>query len=196
MFVRSGLDHDNALKELGINCSDQSGRSGNDKDFRCAIPIRHRNYLNGISSPWKIGDNYLDWYGAEPGQSNLSGSRHELAQGSPLDWTTNHWPNEWGPTVSIDKNGMGETSLNRWGQHNWILDVDMDCSRTIKGWFELKSYISNGPGCEGNLNQSNTAYQPPFHSRNHVARCGYLNVFKRYDSHPITIEPIPGDAER
>ena len=41
-----------------------------------------------------------------------------------------------GPTVERD--GRGYTPLNRFGDHYWMLDVDMDCSKTHQGWFEFK----------------------------------------------------------
>lgn len=136
MFVRGGIDHGYALSKLGRNCTVDNKL--------CAIPIRHLNLRNSTTAPWKSNDNYLDWYGTEPGQSSL-------AQGSAMDWTTNLWPNTWGTKRTVDVDGYGETSLNTWGQHYWMLDVLMDCSATVNGWFELKSFISNGPGWEANV---------------------------------------------
>jgi len=67
-----------------------------------------------------------------------------------------------------------------------MLDVDMDCSATESGWFELKAYITNygnGPAvwerdvtqawpCHGDIG----GYRP-YASTNHLARCGYINTF-------------------
>jgi hypothetical protein len=32
---------------------------------------------------------------------------------------------------------------DRWGDHYWMLDVDMDCSQTEGGWFEVKAFLTN-----------------------------------------------------
>ena len=31
-----------------------------------------------------------------------------------------------------------------WGDHYWIIDLEMDCGATREGWFELKTLFSNG----------------------------------------------------
>jgi len=161
MFIRGGIDHDYANSQLGLGCATNN--------MACAIPIVHRNLRNATTAPWKVGDSFLDWYGAEqPLQS-------AHAQGSPLDWTTDVWPASWGPERSVEIDGFGTTPLNVYGRHYWMLDVDMDCSRTVDGWFELKSFISNGPGWEGDVMQSGA----PYSSRNHFAQCGRINVFQR-----------------
>ena len=41
--------------------------------------------------------------------------------------------------------------------HIWILDADMDCNKTLNGWFERKVYIRNGLGWDGDIQQSNTS---------------------------------------
>jgi hypothetical protein len=163
MFVRGGIDHNFANTQLGRNCSSDN--------FECAIPVRHLNLINNTTAPWKAGDEYLDWYGAESLQDGAS-------QGTPLDWTTNLWPADWGTVKTVANDGFGEEPLNQWGSHYWMLDVEMDCSATVDGWFELKSFISNGPGWEGDVAQSGTPYQ----SGNHFARCGSINKFERGSS--------------
>lgn len=168
MFVRGGLDKTYAKNKLGIDCTQAN--------MKCAIPIRHLNLRNATTAPWKKNDNYLDWYGVEPSQSSA-------AQGSPLDWTTNLWPTSWGPKRTVEINGSGETPLNVWGSHYWMLDVEMDCSRTSNGWFEVKSFISNGPGWENDIAQP----RAPWISKNHFGQCGKLNVFKRNQNSPVTI---------
>jgi len=59
-----------------------------------------------------------------------------------------------------------------------MLDVDMDCSRALQAadgtrWFEVKAYISNGPGWEPDVVQAAT----PYVSHNHFGKCGKVNVF-------------------
>jgi|GEM_PF-3029576 len=166
MFVRGGIDHGFAAAHLGLNCTKDN--------MLCAIPIKHRNLKNATTAPWKTNDNFLDWYGAEPTQSTA-------AQGSPLDWTTNLWPVAWGTKRTLEIDGYGETPLNIWGSHYWILDVDMDCSKTVDGWFELKSFISNGPSWEGTISQPGA----PYVSANHFAQCGKLNKFERNSSSAV-----------
>jgi hypothetical protein len=172
MFIRGGIDHDYAKKVLGLDC--KANR------YHCMIPIRHRNWANDTTADWKQGDYNLDWHGKEYSQGYNAPTEPE---GTPLDWTTNAWPASWGAKKSYDVDGYGEFSLNTYGHHYWVLDVDMDCSKTVNGWFELKSYISNGPGWEDNVSQPNT----PYASINHFAECGKINVFERGVSQPIAI---------
>ncbi|MDM8562377.1 hypothetical protein QUF54_03390, partial [Candidatus Marithioploca araucensis] len=175
MFIRGGIDHDYANSELNKNCSTSN--------YNCAIPIRHLNLKNTTSNPWKTGDAYLDWYGKESDQNEKS---HGLfAVGTPLDWTTNQWSADWGEKRTIAVHGFGEEPLNKYGPHYWMLDIEMDCSKTVKGWFELKSYISNGPQWEGDIKQSGT----PYSSNNHFGKCGYVNVFKRNHNEPVKMFP-------
>lgn len=171
MFIRGGIDHNYANTELGRNC--------NANNFECAIPIRHLNLLNTTTAPWKASDDHLDWYGPESGQSAQS-------MGTPLDWTTDFWPADWGTKRTVSVDGYGETPLNRWGQHYWMLDIEMDCSKTVNGWFELKSFISNGSGWEGDVNQPDR----PWATGNHFAQCGKLNAFRRGESAPVAIEDL------
>ena len=95
-----------------------------------------------------------------------------------MDWTTNNWPAQWGETKAVASDGFGLEPLNVWGPHHWMLDVEMDCSKTVNGWFELKAFIKNGQGWEADVNQSNT----PYSSGNHFAQCGKVNRFVFGDS--------------
>lgn len=158
MFIRGGIDHDYANNNLGRNCANSN--------FECAIPIRHLNLRNATTAPWKNNDTMLDWYGIEAGQSSQ-------AEGTPLDWTTNLWPASYGELRTVAVHGFGQEPLNTWGDHHWMLDVEMDCSKTINGWFELKAFVKNGQGWENNINQSGT----PYPSQNHMAQCGKINKF-------------------
>jgi len=172
MFIRGGIDHDYAKDKLGLNCT-ASNR-------QCAIPIRYLNLHNNTTKPWKVNDNYLDWYGSETGQGGG-------AQGSALDWTTKLWPASYGPKKTYPIDGYGEDPENSWGEHYWKFEVEMDCSKTVNGWFELKSFISNGPGWENDLTQPGA----PYKSANHFAKCGQLNVFRRGEANPVAIELLP-----
>ncbi|MBH0047277.1 alpha-amylase [Pseudoalteromonas sp. NZS11_1] len=159
MFIRGGIDHAYANANLGRNCQTSN--------FECAMPIRHNNLKNVTTSPWKANDNYLDWYGIENGQSSE-------AEGSATDWTTNVWPAGWGVEKTVNTDGFGVTPLNIWGEHYWMLDVDMDCSKAVNGWFELKAFIKNGQGWETAIAQDNPLYT----STNHMAQCGKINKFE------------------
>ena len=167
MFLRGGVDHAYANANLGRNCQTSN--------FECAMPIRHNNLKNVTTSPWKINDNYLDWYGIENGQS-------VEAEGSATDWTTKTWPEGWGAEKTLSADGFGVTPLNIWGEHYWMLDVDMDCSKAVNGWFELKAFIKNGQGWEAAITQANT----PYASTNHMAQCGKINKFEFNNSSVVT----------
>lgn len=169
MFVRGGLDHGYANTTLGRNCAASN--------FECALPIEFLNTLNATTAPWKMGDTHLDWYGRESAQ-NQESPGHGFAEGTAMDWTIDHWPSEWGPAKYYAVDGSGEDSENTYGAHFWKLDVSMDCSNTVNGWFELKSYISNGPGWEGDVSQGQSNGEP-YLSQNHFAQCGRKNVFFR-----------------
>jgi alpha-amylase len=58
------------------------------------------------------------------------------------------------------------------GSHYWMLDVQMDCSKTVDGWFEFKAYTST-VGWESNVRQQGA----PYITGNHFARCGMINTF-------------------
>jgi len=167
MFIRGGIDHSYAASQ-GVECSEENKL--------CAIPMRHLNWRNETTANWKEGDNFLDWYGSEESQGLES-------EGTPLDWTTNYWPESWGDTKNYDEVGFGVTELNSYGTHYWMLDVEMDCSKTALGWFEVKSYISNGPGWESDIIQPGA----PYSTNNHFAKCGMINSFSRNQNNPVEI---------
>ncbi len=169
MFIRGGIDHTYAANNLGRDCTATN--------YECAMPIRHNNLRNATTAPWKANDNYLDWYGAESAQSSV-------AEGSAADWTTDVWPSDWGTERTVAVDGYGVEALNVYGPHYWMLDVDMDCSKAVDGvWFELKTFISNGPAWEADVAQPGA----PYASGNHFAQCGKVNVFKRGVSDPVSI---------
>lgn len=172
MFIRGGIDHGYAQNQLGLACTASN--------YLCAVPIRYRNALNPYTFNWKTGDGMLDWYGAESGQT--LGNSAGLAQGSVPEWTTSN--SGYSATVAVK--GYGYTPLNTWGDHYWMLDVDVDCSRTVNGWFEVKSFISGGPGWEPNIAQTGT----PYVSGNHFAQCGKLNRFQRGNNSALIL-PLP-----
>jgi len=164
MFIRGGIDWVYAKNVLGRDCSQDK--------WLCAIPIEHSLFKDHVQ---RANDHYLDWYGEESGQG-LG------VEGSPLVWTTNNTNHG----TSVINEGYGYTPINEWGDHYWMLDVEMDCSKTNNGWFELKSYVSNGPGWEQDIHQSGT----PYESNNHFAQCGKINVFKMNANNPIIIKDM------
>jgi hypothetical protein len=172
MFMRGGIDWGYSKNTLGKDC----GANPVDVNkWLCAIPITHNIQASNYQ---RSNDKFLDWYGAESGQG--------VVEGSPLIWTTNAWPSSWGAKKTVALDGFGEDPENKWGHHYWKLDVQMDCSKTVNGWFELKSYISNGPGWEGNVSQAGA----PYTSWNHFGKCGSTNMFRRNES-AATITPLP-----
>lgn len=159
LFLRGGIDHGYSGGVLHKPCADSA-----DYANPCAIPFRHRLRWD---RPDQSGDQYLDWYGPEAYQT-------PTAAGSPLIWTTN----DPGHAKSVAKDTVGYTPLNAFGPHYWMLDVDMDCSRTVDGWFEVKSFIRGGAGWENDVAQPGR----PWPSHNHFGRCGMVNVFRRGES--------------
>ncbi|XP_033100290.1 alpha-amylase 4N-like [Anneissia japonica] len=169
LFIRGGIDH-----------SQRTGCTSTATTSACALPISHNvGGTNSKYNAWKTGDNYLDWYGTESGQGSYNG---QAPDGTPLIWTTNNA----GSSEKVDSDGVGYTSLNQWGDHYWMLDVNMNCDKTDNGWFELKAYLSNGDGWESDRDQSSCSGSvggsKPYSTGNHFARCGYINVFKFNDN--------------
>ncbi|XP_033636505.1 alpha-amylase-like [Asterias rubens] len=176
LFIRGGIDH-----------AKRSSCTSNADTSACAMPIYHNiGGTNTKFNSWKAGDDFLDWYGAESDQKSYEGSTPD---GTPLVWTTSNSGNG----ANVDGNGYGYTPLNQWGDHYWMVDVNMDCDKTEGGWFELKAYLKNGDGWESDIMQGSCSGSAggskPYSSNNHFARCGYLNVFDFGSSH-CTIDSL------
>ncbi|KAH3853812.1 alpha-amylase A-like [Dreissena polymorpha] len=155
LFIRGGLDVDTHPGCM----SDASA---------CSIPISDRPIGNGPHygqyNAWRVGDHFLDWSGAEPGQGTVNGI---MAQGTPAVWTTNN------------PNHPGHSQFNEYGDHYWLVDIDMDCSRTQGGWFEFKAVLNGqwehdiySDACTGS-----GAGSTPAQTQNHWAKCGMLNIY-------------------
>jgi alpha-amylase len=172
VFFRGGINHDQRP-----GCSEDAETSA------CAIPIDHVSLGTGSHyekyDAWRSGDDYLDWYGAEANQGSW---QSQPAEGTPSAWTTNEEGND------------GYQPDNQWGPHYWKAEFDMDCSAAESGWFELKAYISNGAGWEGDINQGTcmggVGGTAPYTSDNHMGRCGHLNRFT-FSENECYIESIP-----
>ncbi|XP_064112999.1 alpha-amylase-like isoform X2 [Macrobrachium nipponense] len=157
LFLRGGVDADKRP-----SCTEDVATDP------CAIDMESNSlgetdHYNKYNS-WRLGDTRLDWRGAEPGQGIYQG---QAAFGSPMAWTSNQ------------PGSPGFQRLNEWGEHYWMVDVNMNCSQTEKGWFEIKAFMDNW---EEDIEQvsdcSGTAGgTTPYASKNHVGRCGYINVF-------------------
>ncbi|XP_047486576.1 alpha-amylase-like [Penaeus chinensis] len=174
LFVRGGID-----------AGQRPGCTNDVSTDPCAIDIApsslgassHYNKYNA----WRQGDNRLDWMGAEQGQGSYNG---QAASGTPLAWT------------SSNPGSPGYQELNTFGDHYWMVDMDMDCSQTEEGWFELKAFLTNaGNGWEADISQigscSGTAGgSAPYASKNHLGRCGFVNVFT-FDSSDCTVNSFP-----
>jgi len=140
------------------------------------IRIHHRNWLTPHTSRYRWGDAHLDWNGGEFGQALPQGG---LGGGSPADWTTSLAEGKNQPYVWMA--GYGIAGENTFGMHYWMLDVDMDCEQAFddgagRRWFELKGFIAQTPGWEGDIAQTSTP-MPPYSSKNHMGICGMVNVF-------------------
>ncbi|GFO18314.1 alpha-amylase [Plakobranchus ocellatus] len=144
------------------------------EDDPCAIPISHIDLEMTSKIPnrnaYANGDLFLTWGGNEPGQTSN-------AAGTPAQWTTN------------DRRKPYYNALNVYGEHMWMVRVNMDCSVLQDGFFDFKGILNNqweGTIASSNCN-GNGAQTPPYTSENHIGRCGYINVFE-WDSPSCTIE--------
>ncbi|KAH9519304.1 hypothetical protein Btru_075218, partial [Bulinus truncatus] len=159
LFVRGGIDY---RRRQG--CTNTTSI----EDNPCDIPIKHTSNLSDqykAAKAWRKGDNYLDWSGAEPGQGKWN---KITADGSPAIWTTNNPESE---LFNV---------LNTYGDHYWVLDIEMDCSKTEMDFFELKGFLDGS--WESDVTQpekcsGSEGVTTPFNSKNHVAKCGAKNVF-------------------
>ncbi|CAL4138325.1 unnamed protein product, partial [Meganyctiphanes norvegica] len=170
LFVRGGID-----------ASQRPGCTDDVNTDPCAIDIT-TNSLGTTDhytkyNSWREGDNYLDWSGAEAGQGLYGG---EEASGTPLAWT------------SANPSSPGYQDLNQWGDHYWMVDMDMDCSQAKQGWFDVKALETNaGDGHEGDIAQTWSCSgtgggAAPYTSVNHLGKCGFVNMFE-FDSNNCEI---------
>ncbi|XP_012936358.1 alpha-amylase [Aplysia californica] len=176
LFIRGGIDHGHFPSCVGASSAYTSP---------CAIPLFHRkleiNTVTPARDSWAVADMYLDWEGPEPTQGKYNG---RVADGTPAQWTTNQIGAKY------------YSPLNTFGPQYWYVDVNMDCSKTVDGFFEFKALVNGN--WEGNPHLEATCggpegKTPPYHSPNHFARCGYLNVF-HWDTPGCDIYAIPSAA--
>ncbi|XP_042220003.1 alpha-amylase-like [Homarus americanus] len=156
----------------GIDSAHRQGCNDNAETDVCAIDITVSSLGTADHyakyNAWRQGDTKLDWYGAQASQGSYQG---QSASGSPLAWTTNK------------PGAAGYQELNTFGEHYWMVDMMMNCDETEGGWFDLKAFVSNaGTGWESDINQVSSCTgdaggAKPYTSKNHLGRCGYLNVF-------------------
>jgi hypothetical protein len=153
------------------------------------IRIRHRNWLNPYTNRFRWGDAYLDWDEGEVGQARPQGG---LGGGSPADWTTSRAQGAGQSFVWTSGHGIADE--NQFGRHYWMFDVDMDCEQAFDDgqghkWFELKAFIAQTPGWEGDIAQTSSP-PPPYASKNHLGLCGQINVFvANYPGLPAGFNP-------
>ncbi|XP_068220186.1 alpha-amylase-like [Palaemon carinicauda] len=160
LFLRGGID-----REHRPGCTDVAETDA------CAIGIRIHLLgtieTYGRYNAWRVGDVHLDWYGAEQGQGFYEGL---TPQGTPTAWTTN---NVLSPSYQ---------ELNTFGDHYWMVDMEMDCSESESGMFEVKAFLTNDEiGWEPDISQGecsgDVGGSPVYESKNHFAKCGFVNVF-------------------
>ena len=71
----------------------------------------------------------------------------------------------------------------------------MDCDEAEGGWFDVKAFLTNGSGWEIDVTQASTCSgdaggSKPYESKNHMGRCGFINVFD-FSSSSCTIKSFP-----
>ncbi|KAH7729210.1 Protein C50B6.7 [Aphelenchoides avenae] len=163
IFLRGGNTRQGQPCESGPNQQDQDP---------CALPIVHVTNTSFVFTDyqeWSQSDRFLDFEGAEFTQGTHDGTS---AQGTPTVYSTN------------DAKAPEYQPTNRYGPGYWLVELMVDCSKTQNGWFELKGFENEGVGWEKNIAQNECSgnapfvRRPQFHSVNHVAHCGYVNVFE------------------
>ena len=82
---------------------------------------------------------------------------------------------------------MSRTSAEARQSDEWPREIQLIVRRIARHKSRpVKSFISNGPGWEADVNQPGR----PWVSGNHFAQCGKLNTFRRGESAPVTIENL------
>ena len=169
------------LEKQTVSGQDVFLRGGLSPDQGVSHTVRKLEERWWAYNDWAEGDTMLDWNGGEPGQGKHDGRD---ALGTPTGWTSNWEGNQF------------HHPFNVWGDHYWIADLDMDCSATKDGWFEVEGLFSGGgEGGEGQEIQQEgcggaAGGEVPFQTNHHAGRCGFLNVF-HYDNKECQIENIP-----
>lgn len=75
-----------------------------------------------------------------------------------------------------------------------MVDLELDCSSIHDGWFEFKGFLTGDAGqfsgWENDIHQEAclgpAGDSPSFLSSNHIAKCGFVNVF-HYDKNNCAI---------
>ncbi|CAJ0957267.1 unnamed protein product, partial [Mesorhabditis belari] len=165
LFIRGGANKGTNGKTN--TCSPGPYQQSSDQ---CATPIVHNTTVPFFFTEyltWSQSDNYLDFEGAEEKQGTHDGIE---AFGTPLAYSTN------------DPSAIEYQPYNQYGAGYWIAELLVDCSKLNNGWFELKGYLSPSVGWENNINQGTcdgaVGGKAPYTSINHIARCGFVNVFE------------------
>ncbi|KAK5983365.1 hypothetical protein GCK32_009331, partial [Trichostrongylus colubriformis] len=89
--------------------------------------------------------------------------------GTPLAYSTN------------DSSAVEFQPYNKYGSGYWTVQLLTDRKKGDQGWFELKGYVSPSIGWEQDIIQKSctgtVGGTAPFTSKNHIAKCGAVNVF-------------------
>ncbi|KAI1705404.1 alpha amylase, catalytic domain-containing protein [Ditylenchus destructor] len=146
------------------------------KDNKCTIPMEHVTAIDVESDvypstvysayqQWKQGDVYLDFKDGEARQGTHDGAP---ASGTPLIWTTNSVGNPAFNQLNADHN---------LGDSYWMAELLMDCSS--HNTFDFKGLLN---GVWENDIPSIGSDPPCSNGKNHVGRCGAVNIFKWNES--------------
>lgn len=104
----------------------------------CEIDIQ----MNSLPSTWA---KYNAW---SEGVSHLSWHGPEATQGTYNNWPALGIPAAW---TSNDPANALFHSDNLFGDHYWLVDMNLDCDQTENGWFEFKTIFSLGGKCPFHL---------------------------------------------
>lgn len=164
------------------------------------ISIEHHYSVRACMSDgynkWMSGDHFLDWQGGEPGQGiyYTSSSKPLPALGTPMYWTSNNPHND------------NYHYANDFGDHYWIVYIEMDCSSLDTDsqgdpWFQLKGILADHNtwpsfqweqigNTQGTCGGTAGGLHPFGYILNHAAKCGKFNVFT-WGQTGCTINEIP-----
>ncbi|PIO54544.1 hypothetical protein TELCIR_24092, partial [Teladorsagia circumcincta] len=84
---------------------------------------------------------------------------------------------------SSERDAVEYQPYNKYGDNYWMVQLLMDCAKTERGWFDLKGYmVSNHwnawePDVRQGKCSGNIGGTAPYSSKNHIAKCGAVNVF-------------------
>uniref|UniRef100_A0A915CRB8 alpha-amylase n=1 Tax=Ditylenchus dipsaci TaxID=166011 RepID=A0A915CRB8_9BILA len=175
IFIKKDTQPGENVFIRGGNSNQQDCQLAPSKENKCAISIVHSTKIEKNSSSniysyyqkWKLGDQFLDFVGAEEHQGKIDGIS---AEGTPMIWTTD------------DKSQPTYNYLNhkyRLGNGYWMAELSMDCSQINNGIFEIKAVLHGSWEPDivcGASNDQCSSCNTNTTTVNHLVKCGAVNI--------------------